>query len=166
MSIVMHRDPGPAPNEAEVEIVERKGLGHPDSICDSIAEEFSRRLCLEYQTRVGHVLHHNVDKALLAAGSSEPRFGGGRVIAPARLILAGRAALDIGGDSIDVDALAEDVARGWLRENLHAFDADAGIEVSVAVRPGSAELVDLFDAAAGQAPTANDSSCGVGGLLN
>ncbi len=97
MSIVIHRESDPAPNDAAVEIVERKGLGHPDSICDAIAEEFSRRLCVAYQEQVGHVLHHNVDKALLAAGSSEPRFGGGRVIAPARLILAGRAALEVDG---------------------------------------------------------------------
>ncbi len=28
-----------------VEIVERKGLGHPDTICDALAETMSRNLC-------------------------------------------------------------------------------------------------------------------------
>ena len=28
-----------------VEIVERKGVGHPDTICDALAEELSRALC-------------------------------------------------------------------------------------------------------------------------
>ena len=37
----------------EVEIVERKGLGHPDSVCDALAEEFSRALCRYYRDRFG-----------------------------------------------------------------------------------------------------------------
>ena len=28
-----------------VEVVERKGRGHPDTICDALAEELSRALC-------------------------------------------------------------------------------------------------------------------------
>jgi S-adenosylmethionine synthetase len=42
-----------------VEIVERKGLGHPDTICDALAESLSRALCREYRTRFGAILHHN-----------------------------------------------------------------------------------------------------------
>jgi S-adenosylmethionine synthetase len=37
----------------QIEIVERKGLGHPDSICDGVMEYISVRLANEYQkTRV------------------------------------------------------------------------------------------------------------------
>ena len=61
----------------DVEVVERKGAGHPDTICDALAETLSRNLCREYQTRFGQVLHHNVDKALLCGGRASPRFGGG-----------------------------------------------------------------------------------------
>lgn len=74
----------------EVEIVERKGTGHPDSICDALAETLSRNLCLEYMRRYGVILHHNVDKALLCGGLAEPAFDGGRVVAPIKIILAGR----------------------------------------------------------------------------
>lgn len=56
----------------EIEIVERKGAGHPDTICDALAETFSINLCPEYQRRVGTVLHHNVDKALLRGGRTPP----------------------------------------------------------------------------------------------
>jgi S-adenosylmethionine synthetase len=35
-------------SEQPVEIVERKGLGHPDSICDAVAEEASIALSKEY----------------------------------------------------------------------------------------------------------------------
>lgn len=66
----------------EVEVVERKGLGHPDTICDALAENLSRNLCREYRDRFGAVLHHNVDKALLRGGTSAPAFGGGEILEP------------------------------------------------------------------------------------
>ena len=72
------------------EIVERKGLGHPDTICDSLAEEFSRNLSKLYYENFGRILHHNVDKAILVGGKSEPKFGGGRVLEPMEFSLVGR----------------------------------------------------------------------------
>ncbi len=57
--------------EQPIEIVERKGLGHPDTICDLIVESISNRLSQTYLQKVGRVLHYNLDKALLAAGKSE-----------------------------------------------------------------------------------------------
>ena len=80
-----------SPDEGKVEIVERKGLGHPDTICDALAEQFSVRLCRYYLDRFGVVLHHNVDKALLVGGSASPVFGGGKVHTPIEIYLAGRA---------------------------------------------------------------------------
>ena len=68
-----------------VEIVERKGLGHPDSLCDALAEELSLALSRFYLEHFGLILHHNVHKALLWAGAAEPRFGGGRVREPIQL---------------------------------------------------------------------------------
>lgn len=59
---------GKSITEHRVEIVERKGTGHPDQICDSIMEAISLALCREYLERFGTILHHNVDKGLLAAG--------------------------------------------------------------------------------------------------
>lgn len=61
-----------------LEIVERKGIGHPDTICDALAETFSSGLSRFYLERFGTVLHHNVDKALLCGGAAQPSFGGGR----------------------------------------------------------------------------------------
>lgn len=63
-----------------MEIVERKGKGHPDTICDSIAEAVSIALCRTYLEAAGQVLHHNVDKMLLVAGQSRPALGGGRLV--------------------------------------------------------------------------------------
>ncbi|CCA93183.1 S-adenosylmethionine synthetase [Novosphingobium sp. PP1Y] len=74
-----------------VEIVERNGAGHPDSICDHLTEALSRELTHRYLDTFGRILHYNVDKALLWDGCSEPAFGGGRITQPMEIFLAGRA---------------------------------------------------------------------------
>lgn len=147
-----------------VEIVERKGLGHPDSICDALAENLSRNLCRHYLDRFGEILHHNVDKALLCGGSASPAFGGGRVLAPIDIHLAGRAVAAIGNRSVPVDELAIEGSRLWLRENLHALDVDRHVRLHSSVRPGSRALADLYARKPGGATTAlaNDTSIGVG----
>jgi S-adenosylmethionine synthetase len=153
----------PLPDDRRTEIVERKGLGHPDSICDALAEALSLELARFYRDHVGRILHHNVDKALLAAGATRPRFGGGAVLAPLQILLAGRATMECGGSTVPLAELVEDVSRRWLRQNLRALDADAHVVVTNLVRPGSSELVELFDEQGHQRlPLANDTSCGVG----
>jgi len=61
----------------QIELVERKGIGHPDSISDGLAEAVSRALCREYISKCGAVLHHNTDETQIVAGRSYPKFGGG-----------------------------------------------------------------------------------------
>jgi S-adenosylmethionine synthetase len=43
-----------------MELVERKGLGHSDSLCDAIMEAISVALCRTYLDAIGQVLHHNI----------------------------------------------------------------------------------------------------------
>ena len=62
------------------EIVERKGIGHPDSIADGLAEFVSCGLCRMYRERFGRILHHNTDEVEVVGGQSAPRFGGGVVL--------------------------------------------------------------------------------------
>jgi len=163
MHFEISREHAPLVGERRIEVVERKGLGHPDSICDAVAEAVSLALCRLYLERTGVVQHHNVDKVLLAAGRAEAAFGGGRVAVPMQIFLAGRATLDLGGDAIAIEPLVQETVRGWLRRNLHALDPDRHVEVSSLVRPGSRELVALFGRGAGaHQALANDTSCGVG----
>ncbi len=149
--------------EREVEVVERKGLGHPDTICDALAEELSVALSRFYIDKFDFILHHNVDKVLLWGGASRPRFGGGEIIAPMELFLAGRATRSAAGIEVPVEDVTVETARNWFRENFHALDPQAHIKVHCLVRPGSAELVELYQR---QRRTglwlANDTSCGVG----
>jgi S-adenosylmethionine synthetase len=148
---------------AEVEIVERKGLGHPDSICDALAEEASLALCRHYRERFGAVLHHNVDKILLRGGVARPAFGGGKVIRPIDIYLAGRAVHRHGGVTVPVAEIAVEACRSWLRQHIHALDAERQVRFHCLIRPGSVDLTELFARQrGGPAPLANDTSCGVG----
>ena len=103
-----------------IEVVERKGLGHPDTICDALAETLSQNLCREYRRRFGEIFHHNVDKALLCGGRAKPNFGGGSVLAPITIYLAGRATANVGNEIVKIKDIAIDGSRSWLRRNLHA----------------------------------------------
>jgi len=101
-----------------VEIVERKGLGHPDYICDAVMEAISVALCKEYQDRTGDILHHNIDKGLLAAGSAKLEFGGGRLTKPMQLIIGDRATSRLKHIKIPVKEIAIETAKKWFADNL------------------------------------------------
>lgn len=149
--------------DGDVEIVEHKGTGHPDTICDAIAEAASLALSRAYVDRFGAVLHHNLDKALLVGGRAEPAFGGGRVVAPIALYVAGRATEDVRGVRVPVSEIVIEAARGWLAEHMHAVDPHAHVRIEALVRPGSNDLVQLFLRQAERASwLANDTSCGAG----
>jgi S-adenosylmethionine synthetase len=150
-------------DDGPVEIVERKGLGHPDTICDALAEEFTRSLSRFYLDRCGFIVHHNVDKILLRGGSSQAEFGGGSVIEPIELYLAGRAVMRLEGEVVPIEELAVEGSRRWLRDHLHALDSERHVRIRSLVRPGSADLVELYTRQRDEGRwLANDTSCGVG----
>jgi len=146
-----------------VEIVERKGIGHPDTVCDALAEELSRALCRFYLERFGLVMHHNVDKVLLWGGSSSPAFGGGKILAPMEIFFAGRATCQYKEIKVPLEDLVQESCSNWLRSHMHALNPDRHVKIHSLVRPGSADLVDLYlrQEKTGIA-LANDTSCGVG----
>jgi S-adenosylmethionine synthetase len=155
--------PPSPPLADEIEVVERKGIGHPDTICDGVAEAVSQALCAAYIERFGTVLHHNVDKALLVGGRARPAFKGGEILEPMVLYLAGRAADGANGVTLPIREIVVETARDWLREHLHEVDVDRHVRIEALVRPGSQDLVELFlRNANGGAQLANDTSCGAG----
>ena len=99
--------------EQPTELVERKGVGHPDSICDAIMDAVSVELCRAYTDHFGRVLHHNIDKGLLVAGGTSPALGGGTVDEPMRLIFGDRATYEYQGVRIPVGEIAEARARTY-----------------------------------------------------
>lgn len=151
-----------APSASAVEVVERKGAGHPDSICDALAEQLSRDLCRAYRKRFGTILHHNVDKALLSAARSAPAFGGGQVETPLEIYLAARATASAGGKHIPVSEIAVEGVQGWVAQHLHALDVDRHTRIHPVIHPGSVDLQGLFRRGEADVPRANDTSIGVG----
>jgi S-adenosylmethionine synthetase len=149
---------GPTAGESDVEIVERKGLGHPDTICDLVMDQISQALSHAYLQHFGRILHHNCDKGLLVAGQAERCFGGGRIIEPMRLIIGDRATLV---REFDVAELAVETARGWFRENLPQVDPERHLKYQVELKGGSEELTHIFYEPKAIL-SANDTSAAVG----
>ena len=151
----------PTTADQPIEIVERKGIGHPDSMCDGIMEYAAVRLAQEYRHRLGRVAHFNLDKGLLAAGAAERWFGGGKLTEPLRLIYGDRATFDAAGVSIPVTGIVEDAAREWLRSRLPRIDPERDVIFQSELRAGSPELQSTVSGAIGHTP-ANDTSSAVG----
>ena len=144
-----------------IEVVERKGLGHPDTMCDSIMNEVSVSLSKEYLKKAGTILHHNIDKSLLAAGQVETRFKGGVIKKPMKLIFGDRATFKVDGDEIPVEEIAVQTAKDWLKKNLRFVDPNKHVVYQVEIQPGSSALTDIFRKG-GKFLEANDTSAAVG----
>ncbi len=151
-----------AVEDQEVEIVERKGIGHPDSICDGIAERVSTALASGYLERVGKVLHYNTDETQLVAGNARPAFGGGEVLEPIYLLIVGRATKKYDGARIPTETIALRAARDYLREEIPGLDLDTDVILDVKLGEGSGDLQNVFGEEGRSVPMANDTSFGVG----
>lgn len=143
-----------------VEMVERKGIGHPDSLADGIAESVSRALSRHYLALAGEILHHNTDKVEIAGGASAPVFGGGAVLRPMLVFISGRATDKYGSEAIDVPGIATKAAREYLSETLPNLDVSKHVQIQPRIGRGSTELTELFKR--GNLRLSNDTSIGAG----
>jgi S-adenosylmethionine synthetase len=132
--------------QQNVEIVERKGLGHPDSLADGMAESISIALSKEYLKRYDTILHHNTDKLEIVGGEVDVGFGGGKVIQPIYVLLSGRATTQCDQDCIPVHEIGIKAAR----EYMYSILANLGPDDTT------------FESRIGGLPKSNDTSVGVG----
>ena len=148
-----------------IEIVERKCIGHPDSLADGVAEAISRALCREYINECdGAILHHNTDQGEVVAGESIPKFGGGKIIKPIYFLLTGRATRQFNNKTFAVDTIAVDATRKYIQSVIPTIDMNKDIIVDCRMGSGSTDLREIFDTKHGHRsiPRANDTSFGVG----
>ncbi len=148
-------------SEQKIEIVERKGIGHPDFMCDAIMNQVSVELCKEYLKRFGAIMHHNIDKGMLVAGEAQQKFGGGKIITPMLLIFGDRATFEVGGERIPVENIAIRTAKEWIRKNMRFVDPELHLKYQVELKRGSTALQDIFKRK-GEILGANDTSAAVG----
>ncbi|WP_054854041.1 methionine adenosyltransferase [Vulcanisaeta distributa] len=155
-------------SELNVELVERKGLGHPDYIADASSEAVSKALSNYYLEKYGIILHHNVDKVLIVGGQANPRFGGGDIIQPIYILVAGRVTTEVrtatGVEKVPIGTIIISAIRDWIKNNFRFLDPDKHVVIDYRVGMGSTDLVGVYELGvkATRIPLANDTSIGVG----
>lgn len=165
-NIIVSRNDQTPVEKQDVEMVERKGIGHPDSLADGMAEEISRSLCKAYLRQYGAILHHNTDKLELVGGRVKVEFGGGKIIQPMFLLLSGRATTEVDGKPFPVHEIGKRAALDYMASILPNLDAKKHVIIDSKIGYGSADLTELFNRKASRekktTPLANDTSFGVG----
>lgn len=144
-----------------MELVERKGLGHPDTICDSLAEAVAVALNRMYLTELGAIPHYNVDKALLVAGQCAKGFGWGKITRPMEFILGDRATFEVSGRRLPIEETVRGAVETWTTACLPHVRPGSDLQIRIALAPGSAELRSIF--AAGSGPIASNDTSGASG---
>ena len=155
-NIVVTEATGQFIEDIPVEIVERKGIGHPDSLCDGIAERISVEYSRWCQENLGVLLHHNFDKVQLVAGEVEVGYGGGFMIKPIRIQIAGRGTPSFRGKKVPLDVIAIDAAHKHIQETMRYLDPTRHVVIDSYAGRGAEELAHVVDNV-----TANDTSFGV-----
>ncbi|MFH2109401.1 MAG: methionine adenosyltransferase [Patescibacteria group bacterium] len=116
-------------DQRPTEIVERKGLGHPDTVADGIAESISieySKYCLE---KFGAILHHNVDKTIVLGGQCDLKYGYGTLLKPFRVLFGGRMSQSFGDQIIDIQTMQAAVAKAYLKNVLPRLDVERDLEL-------------------------------------
>ena len=150
------------------EVVERKGLGHPDSMCDGLVDYAGVYLTRYYYENFGSPYHFNIDKAVLVGGVAKPKFGGGEVIEPILLHIVGRATREVTKNGKTHDVPVEDIItqaiHDYIKENFLHLDPSKHLKLEFSIRPGSQDLVGIYEEwiRGETVPLSNDTSVGVG----
>ncbi len=106
------------PEQMDLEVVERKGWGHPDTLADALAELVSidySKFCL---ANFGFVLHHNIDKLYIGAGLFKSDFGYCQKVRPVQVSINGRMSDVYGGQKIDLELLQKNSILAYLQSVL------------------------------------------------
>jgi S-adenosylmethionine synthetase len=154
-NIVVTEATGRFIEDLPVEIVERKGIGHPDSLCDGIAERVSVEYTRWCEENLGGPLHHNFDKVQLVAGDVDVEFGRGQILRPIRIQIAGRGTPEAGGRKVPMDVIAIRAAKLHISETMKFLDPEKHVVVDCYAGRGSSELVHTVNQI-----RANDTSFG------
>ncbi len=144
-----------------VELVERKGIGHPDTMCDAMVEAISVALNRMYLERVGVILHYNADKALLIAGQCAKGFGWGELKQPMELVVGDRATFEVEGTKLPVEETVRAAVDAWVAAHLPHVRPAVDLRLRIALAPGSVELRGIFEGGAGD--IASNDTAGASG---
>lgn len=116
------------PSHLSYEVVERKGLGHPDTLADGIAEQIEIDYSLYCLDKFGVIPHHNFDKIIIRGGHSIQALGGSDFIEPIKVIFLGRASKECFGSPIPLFKIQKRAATNYLNRILPNLDVDNYVE--------------------------------------
>ena len=100
------------------EVVERKGVGHPDTLADGIAELSSISYSAYCLREFGAILHHNLDKVGVFGGLARFDWTHGEHVRPLRIVFGGRASMRFGTAHVPVQDILEAAAKEYLQYAL------------------------------------------------
>ena len=107
-----------SPDRLPYDVAERKGIGHPDSLADLVADTFSQRYASWCLRQFGIVPNHWVDKVNLVGAAAKVSFGGFEITKPVDCYLFGKITDRIGRTPVPIDALFHDSVTGVLSSAL------------------------------------------------
>lgn len=157
MSLVVEALRQPPVARRRIEIVERKGLGHPDTLCDLLVEAISLALNQMYMERTGAIAHYNIDKALLVAGQAVKGFGWGEMRQPIELIVGDRATFTVDHVQLPIEETVRVAVGAWVAAHLPHVRPEKDLRTRVVLAPGSEELRRIFKNG-GRSLGANDTA--------
>jgi S-adenosylmethionine synthetase len=123
-------------NDQEVELVERKGLGHPDTLSDILADTFSRKYSEFSLIKYGCILNHAVDKVTLLGAKAEVNFGKAKIIKPITACLFGKASLKVNDEIIDIESMFKEAVKEVFINIFHSEDILKNIQYLINVHDG------------------------------
>ncbi|MBR3897878.1 MAG: hypothetical protein IKJ43_01180 [Bacilli bacterium] len=119
------------PEKKDFEVVERKGIGHPDTIADALANECSKEYSKACLKEFGAVLHHNLDKFYFGGGWVFNDFG---LIDKKKPIIArinGRISKNVGDKIIDVDGIMIKTIKRYVKSVLPHIDIEKDLLIDL-----------------------------------
>lgn len=102
------------PSPLLFEAVERKGIGHPDTIADMIADEFNRLYLIYCMDHFDRPLNHSVDKTVVVGAASRSWLGGFEIIKPITVHIIGKFAESFEGERLPLEQLARQATDNLL----------------------------------------------------
>ncbi|MDZ3952329.1 methionine adenosyltransferase [Bacillus thuringiensis] len=113
------------PDKLAYEVVERKGLGHPDTLTDGIAEAAEIEYCNYCLDKFGYIPHHNFDKVMMIGGNCMQEYGGSNFLHPIQVIFMGRGSRNFGNEKIPMQEIQIKAAKAYLSRVLPHLDVES-----------------------------------------
>ncbi|WP_242318994.1 methionine adenosyltransferase [Bacillus cereus group sp. BfR-BA-01349] len=124
MSITINND-FITPDKLQFEVVERKGLGHPDTLADGIAEAAEIEYCRYCLDKFGYIPHHNFDKVMIVGGHCIQKYDGDNFSDPIKVIFMGRGSKSFGDETIPLEDIQIKAAKEYLSRVLPHLDVNS-----------------------------------------